>query len=346
MYFWQTLPRPIVGLAPMDGVTDAAYRKVFDICSHPDVLFSEFVPVEAIQAGAVKVLESFVAHETDIPTIGQIYGSSLEGYHLSAHVVCALGFDGIDINMGCPAKSVAARGAGAGLIRIPDHACDIIKTVKQAVAEWYAGMTIDDIKVTPAMKVEIRRIKRTTKPGVTSIPVSVKTRVGYDMPLTREWIGRIVQERPHALTVHGRTLKQLYSGKASWDEIALAASVAKEISPTICVLGSGDITSHAQGVEYAKTYGLDGVLIGRATWGNPWIFSSHLPTKVERLDIALSHAKLYAQMLPKGHFISLRKHMAWYMSGFHNAAAVRSQMLRITSVADVERIVEEEKKQG
>ena len=341
MHFWQTLKRPIIGLAPMDGVTDAAYRKVFDICSHPDVLFSEFVPVEAIQAGAVKVLESFVAHETETPTIGQIYGSNLDGYRLSTYVVCALGFDGIDINMGCPAKSVAARGAGAGLIRIPDHACQIIRTVKQSVAEWFTGMTIDDIQISSAMKAELHRIKRTRKTDISSIPISVKTRIGYDMPTTREWIGRIAAEQPDALTIHGRTLKQLYSGKASWEEIAIAATTARSIAPNICVLGSGDITSRDHAITNIQTYGLDGALIGRATWGNPWIFTGHTPTKEERLHIALTHAKLYAEMLPNGHFISLRKHMAWYMSGFHNASVLRAQMLRITSVADIERIVEE-----
>jgi tRNA-dihydrouridine synthase len=109
----------------------------------------------------------------------------------------------------------------------------------------------------------------------------------------------------------------------------------------MCVLGSGDITSRDHAITNIQTYGLDGALIGRATWGNPWIFTGHIPTKEERLHIALTHAKLYAEMLPNGHFISLRKHMAWYMSGFHNASVLRAQMLRITSVADVEKIVEE-----
>ncbi len=336
MVFWQTLSKPIVGLAPMDGVSDAAFRQIVDTYGHASVLFTEFVPVEAIKAGAPRVLDAFVKHDTPTPTIAQIYGTDLDGYTQAAHIACDLGFDGIDINMGCPAKSVTSRGAGAGLIRQPPHAVQIIRTVKRAILDWSEGKTYE---YSLPIRTKVDGIK-TAQPVIRrKIPVSVKTRIGYEIPITREWVSVLAAESLDSLTIHGRTLKQLYTGKASWDEIALAADTARAIRSDMTILGSGDIISLDQARAYTKTYGLDGVLIGRASWGNPWVFTDITPTPQQKLRAALEHAQLLQKMLPDAHILSLRKHMAWYCTGFPQAAAVRSKLITIKSVEDIETIV-------
>jgi tRNA-dihydrouridine synthase len=142
-----------------------------------------------------------------------------------------------------------------------------------------------------------------------------------------------------ALTVHGRTLKQLYTGKADWNEIALAAKITRTISPTTKVLGSGDVSTYQQALERVHTYQVDGALIGRATWGDPWIFSGRQVTLSERLDIALEHARAFTTLLPHGHFLALRKHMGWYMQGFPGSTQLRVQMLRVSSLSEIETIV-------
>ncbi|MEI6326725.1 MAG: tRNA-dihydrouridine synthase [Candidatus Roizmanbacteria bacterium] len=334
--FWQILPKPIIGLAPMDGVTDAAFRQIVDIHGHPSVLFTEFVPVEAIKASAPRVLDAFVKHDTDTPTIAQVYGTDLDAYYQTTFIVCDLGFDGVDINMGCPAKSVTSRGAGAGLIRQPAHATQIIRTVKQAIGDWSQGKTYEQPK---PIKEKMDAI-RTSRPIVRRhIPVSIKTRIGYDVPVTKEWVSTLAAEGIDSLTIHGRTFKQLYSGKAVWEEIALAAETARSISPQTTVLGNGDLMSLDQARDYVQKYHLDGALIGRASWGNPWVFTNSIPTPQQKLMTALEHAHLLRSLLPEAHILSLRKHMAWYCTGFPQAATVRSRLLTIKSIEDIESII-------
>lgn len=336
MSFWQTISKPIIGLAPMDGVSDAAFRQIIDIHGHPSVLFTEFVPVEAIKANAPRVLDAFVKHDTDTPTIAQIYGTDLDGYTQAAFIACDLGFDGIDINMGCPAKSVTSRGAGAGLIRQPPHAVQIIRTVKQVIRDWSEGKVYE---YSQPIKQKLDTIK-THRPVMRKIiPVSVKTRIGYEMPITKEWVSILAGESLDSLTIHGRTLKQMYMGKASWDEIALAAETVRSITSHTTILGSGDITSLNQAHEHIKKYKVDGVLIGRASWGNPWVFTNVIPTPRQKLSAALEHAHLLQKLLPEAHILSLRKHMAWYCTGFPQAASVRARLLTIKSVSDIETII-------
>lgn len=336
MSFWQTISKPIIGLAPMDGVSDAAFRQIVDIHGHPSVLFTEFVPVEAIKANAPRVLDAFVKHDTNTPTIAQIYGTDLDGYTQATFIACDLGFNGVDINMGCPAKSVTSRGAGAGLIRQPPHAVKIIRTVKQAIFDWSEGKAYE---YSQPIKIKLDGIKTTQLVTRKQIPVSVKTRIGYEIPVTREWVSVLAAESLDSLTIHGRTLKQMYTGRASWEEIALAAETVRSITAHTTILGSGDITSHDQARAHTQKYNLDGVLVGRASWGNPWVFTTEIPTPQQKLLAALEHAHLLQKLLPEAHILSLRKHMAWYCTGFPQAASVRAKLLTIKSVGDIETII-------
>ncbi len=331
--------KSIIGQAPMDGVTDAAFRYITDTHGRPDLLFTEFVPVEGIARSAVQILHSFVHHPTDTPTLAQIYGRELDAFYSSAFVAAELGFDGIDINMGCPDRAVTKRGAGAGLIKSPKHAVKIITTVKQAVLDWSRGKTMKEAGVTEEVINHVRYLqeKHLTKGDRSMIPVSVKTRIGYEKIVTTEWIKTLTEAQPVTISVHGRTLEQMYTGKANWDEIGKAAEIAH--SAGIKLMGNGDILSMADAREKIHSYGLDGVLIGRATFGNPWLFREIEADTQLRIKTALEHAEAFERLLPDGHFVSLRKHMAWYMKGFDNAAALRDKLMRMQDITDVREII-------
>lgn len=335
--FWKN--KKIVGQSPMDGVSDAAFRYITDKYGNPDVLFTEFIPVEGISRGAAKILKEFVYHETKTPTVAQIYGVDLYAYKQATLIACFLGFDGIDINMGCPDKSVTKRGAGAGLVKNPKLAKSIIKTVKKTVYEWRNGLNLEDLEIRKEIVDKVKTMMRDDHQDKKrhSIPVSVKTRIGYDKPVTKEWIKNLASELPDAISLHGRTLTQMYTGSANWDEIAKAGEICKENKITF--LGNGDIKTINEAQKKIDDYKLDGVLIGRALFGNPWFFKNKIPTTKERLKVALEHSKIFSKMLPDGHFLSLRKHLAWYTKSFHNSADTRRQLMSVENYEDVERIL-------
>lgn len=330
-----TRKKTLTGLSPMDGITDPAFREITDTYGHPDMLFTEFVPVEAIAHGVTRVMKALKRHKTEIPVIAQFFGRDLKSYYKSAVVAAELGFDGIDINMGCPDKNIAKKGGGAGLIGEPDLAVEIIKTVKQAVSDWFSGKSMEDIRLSPETITWIRK-ERLSEPERKLLPVSVKTRIGLDKPITEEWISRLIEAAPEMISLHGRTLLQLYRGKADWDEIAKAALLVRNAG--IVFLGNGDIHSLSQAHEYAQKYGCDGVLIGRAALGNPWIFSGHIPTKDERIEVMLEHCRLFLKYRPELKLFPMRKHLAWYMTGFEGSRALRDALMHVETVADVERL--------
>jgi tRNA-dihydrouridine synthase len=342
--FWDKLEKPVIALSPMDGVTDAAFRFITDTYGDPHILFTEFTPVEAIDHAAVKVLPAFVYHKTDTPTVAQIYGVDLNAYYKSAIVVCELGFDGVDVNMGCPDKNVAKRGAGAGLILQPDHAKEILRTVRRAVEDWAAGeASLETVGLHEDVVSWILqcRATHTIVPQRRLIPVSVKTRIGVEEPVTEWWIGTLLEAEPANISLHGRTLRQMYTGLADWEEIGKAAAVVHGSAVGTTLMGNGDVQSLSEAHERIATYGLDGVLIGRAAFGNPWIFGKDEPSPEVRLRVALEHARAFMRLTPDMHFMALRKHLAWYCKGLPNASDIRLRFVRANTMEEIEAIVEE-----
>ena len=340
--FWNNLKRPIIGLSPMDGVTDAAFRYICDKYGKPAVLFTEFTSVEAIARGAVKILGAFIYHKTSTPTVAQVYGSTPKSFYDTTFVVCEMGFDGIDINMGCPDSNISKRGSGAALIRTPKLAQEIINTVKQAVKDYFEGKNIEDTDLPESIIDWVKKFKR--DPRIREVdnkrkhlPVSVKTRIGYDLVVTENWIKNILEAEPVSISIHGRTLKQMYTGKADWEEIGKAAKIVKKTETLI--LGNGDVKTVEEAKEKAKEYGLDGVLIGRATFGNPWIFQNHIPTNRERISIAIEHCETFVKLTPNGHFPSLRKHLAWYTKGIPGSNELRNKLMRVNNIEEVRNIL-------
>lgn len=330
----------------MDGVTDHPFRYIQKKYGQPALLYTEFTSVEGVCHKADRLLKDFLYDETQRPIIGQIYGTTPDYFRQTAIVLCQLGFDGIDINMGCPAKNVAHSGAGAALIRTPDLAQQIIKATQTGVSDWQNGQTVSDcpdISPVIAQKVEAfhDRLPAAYQRRERAIPVSVKTRLGFDTKAVDEWIPYLLEMELVAIAIHGRILKQYYTGEADWSEIGKAVELARGTDTLI--LGNGDIKTHEQALERVRTYGVDGVLIGRAAMGDPTVFAppTPWPTGTTIFSIALEHAQLFEQTY--GHeshynFLPMRKHLGWYVRDIPNASAIRIEVFKATSADEVKTI--------
>ena len=339
--FWKKLKTPIIGLSPMDGVTDAAFRYMTAKYGKPDVIYTEFVNVEGLARGAVSMLDHLIYNKIERPIVAQIYGIETESFYKVALMCCYLGFDGIDINMGCPANKVARRNSGAGLIRVPEQARKIIRTVKQAAQDWADGITLEKADIRPKIITALHAISPPTEGGIRKsrqkpIPVSVKTRTGIDKIIAQEWAKELLEESPAAITMHGRTLKQMYAGEANWEVLGKVAKIVHQTDTLF--LGNGDIKSIADAKEKIKTYKVDGVLVGRATCGNPWFFSGLEPTIEDRFKAAIDHARCFEEMSMKHAFFAMRKHLAWYCKGFDGAREMRKELMQTNSSEDVKKI--------
>ena len=315
--FWRELrhsKRPIIGLSPMDGVSDGPMRYMVAKYGKPDLIYTEFVSVDALYYTKgterwARVIRAFEYDEIERPVVAQVFGSNPDLFAEAAKLVEKLGFDGLDINMGCPARKVSENGAGAGLIRTPKLAQMIIQATKAA----------------------------------TRLPVSVKTRIGVESVDEMEsWITTLVAAEPAAIALHGRTLRQMYSGKADWEAIKRAGEIVHGAGGLI--LGNGDVRDVKEAEQKAKEYGVDGVLLGRASFGNPGVFAGVEPSYEQRLLFMIQHAKKYEEVYGgegEKWFLPMRKHLAWYARGFPGASEMRKKLVRTNSVSEVEEVVEE-----
>lgn len=344
--FWEKLARPIVGLAPMDGVTDAACRYITARYGRPDLVFTEFITTDGLFHNPEKILPEFQYHEIERPVVAQIYGPHPDFFYRATLIVCALGFDGIDINMGCPAKSVLHRNCGGKLITLPHLALEILAATRQAIEDWVAGKTLEAVgfEATLIQKVEEMNRSRCGEPMAVErrrIPFSVKTRIGYHQEGIEEWVTTLLKAKPAAITIHGRTLRQMYKGEADWSAIAKAAKIIRK-SRTL-VLGNGDIASLQQATNRILETGVDGVLIGRAAIGNPWIFQrSQQPVSgKERIGMALQHLDYWEKVRGGFPFKKILRHLGGYLSHFHAAAVLRQQVFEAKEYRKIKQILEE-----
>lgn len=338
--FWDNLKKPIVGLAPMDGVTDAAFR--YMVCKHgrPSVMMTEFTNVEGLARGAAQMLVAFLYNEIERPVVAQIFGVEVDSYYKTAVMLCAMGFDGIDINMGCPATKVAKKGSGAALIKTPELAKEIIRSCQKGCKDWAEGISLEKAGVHENIIETIKDHVVENSPRK-HLPVSVKTRIGYEEVVTEEWTKHLLEVEPANITMHGRTLRQLYRGEADWEEIAKAADICRGSGTSL--LGNGDVDSMKDAEEKTEKYGVDGVLVGRATFGTPWFFGGEEPENLkESLDLLIEHAE-YFEKLNHLAFHNIRKHLAWYCKGFEGAKELRMALMHANNSAEVKQIICQEK---
>jgi len=302
----------------MDGVTDAAMRHSFATSrdGKPDVIFTEQISVEAVTQAFNEIADRLTYTKAERPVVVQLSGYNPSRYYPAAKEVIGLGFDGIDINLGCPVKAFNKKGGrrGAGLIGQYEIVGKIIHNVREAINE--SGK---------------------------NVPLSVKTRTGVRKPNTEEWINFLSKLPIDAITLHGRTFKQGYSGKADWKEIARGAQITHAQNKVF--LGNGDVTSREEGNGLCRKHSTDGVLIGRAARGNPWAFSKDPApmiriTAAERrggcIDTLLTHARYFEKVRGKRPFLEFRKHIGWYLKGFPGAKSIRAGLIAVKTLKELE----------
>lgn len=308
-------------MAPMADVTDAAFRRIIAKYSEhgklgggPDVFYTEFVSCDGLcSKGREALLTDFKYSEGEHPIVAQIFGSTPEHFKQCAALVKELGFDGIDINMGCPDRSVEKQCAGAALIKNPKLARELITAAKE---------------------------------GGGGLPVSVKTRVGYNKVTLHEWLPEILAEEPAVVTIHARTRKEMSLVPARWKHVREAVDIAKDFAKKngterTLIVGNGDVKDLEDARKKAEETGADGVMLGRAIFGNPWLFSHETePSLEEKLDVMIEHTHLFEELLGGvKNFAIMKKHYKAYVTGFIGAKELRVKLMEANTANEVEEIV-------
>jgi len=315
--FWEDLKKPILALAPMMDVSDSAFRRMVAGRSSPSVMWTEFVSATGLgSVGKEFLIKRFLRFQTqERPLVAQLFGNNPDGFCEAAKIIRKLKFDGIDINMGCPEKKIITQEAGAYLLLHPELARDIILAAKE---------------------------------GAGDLPVSIKIRLGYNQIDWLNWLGVLLEARPAALIVHGRTRKEMSKAPTHWDEIGKIAQFVRNRLPKSeqpLMIGNGDIKTMAEAVGKAKQYNLDGVMIGRAVIGNPWFFNPKRKTEgvsiVDKLKALLDHTKIFEKTFPDRNFAVIKKHYHAYIGGFIGAKRLRADLMACGNSKAVRKVIDQ-----
>lgn len=311
---WTKLPKPFFVLAPMADVTDAAFRRIIAKYGKPDVTWTEFVSADGLASPGREVLKNDLIYtEEERPIVAQLFSAHPDKMREASKLVAELGFDGIDINMGCPDKSIEKQGAGAAMIKNPENAKAIIQAVKDGI-----------------------------KDSGKDIPVSVKTRVGYNKVQIDEWIPFLLSQDLAALTIHARTRKEMSLVPARWEHVREVVEIRDKMGLKTKIIGNGDVKDLAHGRILTEQTGCDGIMIGRGIFGNPWLFSEKIPTLKEKLEVMVEHTKLFEELLGDiKNFALMKKHYKAYVNGFDGAKELRVKLMEANSVGEIESIVKE-----
>jgi tRNA-dihydrouridine synthase len=296
------LPKPFFVLAPMDDVTDSVFRQIIADCAPPNLFFTEFVNVDGLQSvGRERLLKRIQFTPKEQPLIAQIWGKEPENYRKTAAELVEMGFAGIDINMGCPIKAVVNNGCCSALINNRALAVEIIKATQAGAAG--------------------------------RVPVSVKTRLGYGT-IDLSWHKLLLEQGLDMLTIHGRTRSEMSAVPVHWDEINEIRKLRDEVAPETLIVGNGDIESREQGQALAEQYKLDGVMIGRGVFHDPFLFAKDSPwanfTKQQRIDLFAKHVQLFAKTWAASdrRVVTLNKFCKIYINGFDGAKELREQLMQ------------------
>lgn len=312
MSFWDKLLKPFFVLAPMADVTDPAFRQLIAKIGKPAVFWTEFVSADGLvlapEEGRKKLLKDLEYTESERPIVAQFFTSKPEHMEKVVKLAEELGFDGIDINMGCPDKSIEKQGAGASLIKSPALARELIRAAKR---------------------------------GAPNLPLSVKTRIGYNQPNLDEWVRELLAEEPSALTIHARTRKEMSKVPARWEFVRRAREIRDELGSKTLILGNGDVMSLDEARERVEETGCDGVMLGRAIFGNPWLFKpGYSPGLEERLATLIEHIQLFEKLLGRvKSFAIMKKHFKAYIKDFEGASELRAELMETNSAKEAERVI-------
>ena len=310
--FWEKLDKPFFALAPMYDVTDAVFRRIIARYSNPDVIFTEFVSVDGLAhpEGKKKLMHHLWFDESERPVVAQVFGIEPDNFKKVAGLCRELGFDGIDINMGCPEKNIVKQGTGSALIKNPTLAKEIIIATKEGAGE---------------------------------MPVSVKTRIGFSREEIDNWLPNILECDVANLTVHLRTRKEMSKVPAHWDLMEKIVELRNSIQKDTLITGNGDVVSIEQGKKLAQETKCDGIMIGRGVFGNPWLFNGEVQniSVEEKLKVMVEHTKLFDELFGGiKNFAIMKKHYKAYVNGFDNASTLRAKLMEANDVESVEKIVE------
>lgn len=311
MNIWNELKRPFLILAPMEGVTDIIFREVVAAARRPDLFFTEFTNVSsyASENGRANALERLEVREDEQPIIAQIWGKNPEHFATTCTALKELGFSGVDLNFGCPDKNVNKAGGGAAMIKTPKLAVECFRNAKKS----------------------------------TGLPVSVKTRLGWSqIEEFREWLPLILREHPAALTVHLRTRKEMSKVPAHHELIPEIVAMRDEISPTTKLIINGDIRDRAHALALHTKYpGVDGFMIGRGVFQNPYCFTNHQPTREELMGLLHLHLDLFEKKFhgSSRSYEPLKHYFKIYVNNFPRAAELRARLMETHSVKEAQDVL-------
>jgi tRNA-dihydrouridine synthase len=305
--FWKTLKKPIFAQAPMEDVTDTVFRQMIIKCGKPDVFFTEFTNVDGMcSRGRDKVGKRLIYSKNEHPIVAQLWGSKPENFKKTAELIKEMGFDGIDINMGCPEKSVVKKGLGGALIDNQSLAKKIILAVKE---------------------------------GAGGLPVSIKTRIGVKNIQTEEWAKFLLEFNLDCLIVHGRTVAEMSESPTHWDEIGKVVKLRNSLKLKTLIIGNGDIKTYEEAIEKSKQYALDGIMVGRGIFNNLWIYNKDIDsTKIssqEKIKLLIKHIVLFDKTWGKTkNFSLMKKFYRIYISGMPDAQSIRTKLMEFKTAKD------------
>lgn len=301
-----------MALAPMADVTDRAFRQIIAKYGKPDVMWTEFVSADGLQSpGRERLLTDLRYTEAERPIVAQIFGANPEAMKKTAQLCAELGFDGIDINMGCPERKIVKQGSCSALIQTP----------------WLAQEVI-----------------QATQEGAGDLPVSVKTRLGFNKPEIEAWVPHLLEMNPVALTMHGRTRKDMSKVPADWSAIRRVREIRDEQGSQALILGNGDVKDLKGAHQKVAETGVDGVMIGKGIFGNPWCFNPNVNFEnvslEERFRVMVEHTKLFEELLgDEKNFALMKKHYKAYVEGFAGAKDFRNELMEAQDAAEIDQKV-------
>ncbi|HUQ30408.1 MAG TPA: tRNA-dihydrouridine synthase [Candidatus Paceibacterota bacterium] len=319
MSFWKQLKKPFFVMAPLADVTDPAFRALIAKCGRPDVFWTEFVSadglyhmreIQKIPDAENPLMRDLQYSAAERPIVAQLFSSKPDMMAYAAELVAKLGFDGVDINMGCPDRGIERQGCGAAMIKTPEVAVQVIEAARKA----------------------------------SGLPVSVKTRVGYNKESLDEWLPVLIETKLDALTLHLRTRKEMSLVPANWEYMKRAVEIRNRVSPGTLLIGNGDIKDVEDGRAKVLASGADGAMIGRGMFGNPWVFAGRKTEDTplaDKLAALLELAYGFEKLQPRKNFAILKKHIKAFVTGFDGAADFRAKLMQAETAQQLDTLVAE-----